>query len=167
MIPTAARSKPVGGLISYFKNLVMPIVSQHQAFKSTGSSMLPTIKAEGDYLVMNRDPKFRRDLRVGDIVQAVEPTSNSRRVCKRVCGLPGDMVRKDPRYKLSPRTQVPPDHVWLLGDNLAQSKDSRFYGPVPRKNIIGIVYAKCNIDENGKPTNVVKLVHTHPYLKEF
>ena len=27
--------------------------------------------------------------------------------------------------------QVPEGHVWLAGDNLSRSRDSRFYGPVP------------------------------------
>lgn len=29
------------------------------------------------------------------------------------------------------RMQVPPGHMWLQGDNLNVSRDSRDYGPVP------------------------------------
>jgi signal peptidase I len=37
--------------------------------------------------------------------------------------------------------RVPPDHYVMLGDNRIQSCDSRVWGPVPRKNLIGNVFA--------------------------
>jgi signal peptidase I len=32
---------------------------------------------------------------------------------------------------------VPPDHYFMMGDNRGRSDDSRFWGPVPRDQIIG------------------------------
>jgi len=33
--------------------------------------------------------------------------------------------------------QVPEGHVWVAGDSLSYSRDSRFYGPLPMALIIG------------------------------
>jgi signal peptidase I len=41
-----------------------------------------------------------------------------------------------------PRTiTVPPDHWFMMGDNRGASDDSRFWGPVPRKWVIGGAFA--------------------------
>ena len=36
---------------------------------------------------------------------------------------------------------IPPDHYFMMGDNRGQSDDSRFWGPVPRDQIIGQAFA--------------------------
>lgn len=40
-------------------------------------------------------------------------------------------------YRLDKPYTVPEDHYFMLGDNSPSSQDSRFWGPVPRKNIVG------------------------------
>jgi signal peptidase I len=37
--------------------------------------------------------------------------------------------------------KVPPDHWFMMGDNRGHSDDSRYWGPVPRKWIIGDAFA--------------------------
>jgi signal peptidase I len=37
--------------------------------------------------------------------------------------------------------KVPADHYFMMGDNRGSSDDSRFWGPVPRKWIIGEAFA--------------------------
>jgi signal peptidase I len=82
---------------------------------------------------------------------------------KRVVAGPGDTVaivnghaivngkrQKDPFTEPCPSgsdcnfpkpIKVPPDHWFMMGDNRGHSDDSRYWGPVPRKWIIGDAFA--------------------------
>lgn len=80
---------------------------------------------------------------------------------KRVIGLPGETLEardgsilvdgrplREP-YIGAPEalvdfapTLVPPDHVFVMGDNRGNSKDSRFFGPVPTESIVGRAIAR-------------------------
>jgi signal peptidase I len=37
--------------------------------------------------------------------------------------------------------KIPPDHFFMMGDNRGESDDSRFWGPVPKKWIIGQAFS--------------------------
>ncbi len=43
-----------------------------------------------------------------------------------------------PVFTAEPRT-VPPGHLFLAGDHRDRSNDSRFFGPVPMANVVGVV----------------------------
>jgi signal peptidase I len=81
---------------------------------------------------------------------------------KRVIGLPGDVwaekngyvyidgkrldepyIKPDRRDTATsyPKRKIPPGMYFMMGDNRTQSCDSREWGPVPRKNLIGEVFA--------------------------
>src|SRR5271169_1394353 len=87
---------------------------------------------------------------------------------KRVIGLPGDTVdihdgavwingqRLVEKYTTGPSEaydqhmpfKVPADCYFVMGDNRGNSYDSRFWGPVPRKDIIGtpvLIYMSLNV----------------------
>ena len=46
-----------------------------------------------------------------------------------------------PACNLPKQITIPPDYYFMMGDNRGASDDSRFWGPVPRKWIIGEAFA--------------------------
>jgi inner membrane protease subunit 1 len=106
-----------------------------------GPSMLPTLRAAGDVVLVEKlTPRFAAwaPIRRGDIVVADSSYKAAYTVCKRVVALAGDAVTlHDGR-----RVVVPPDHVWVEGDNAQDSTDSRAYGPIPAALVRGRVVAR-------------------------
>lgn len=111
----------------------------------SGRSMEPLLHA-GDHVVLDTlaydarvggaDPLLLVHLhaiRRGDVVAFAHPVGGvNETYLKRVAGLPGDRVDVAGRA-----TVVPPDSVYVLGDNPAESDDSRAFGPIPRASIVG------------------------------
>ena len=91
-----------------------------------GPSMEPSIH-ERDVLLTER-VSVRMHVLPKDSVVIVrslsDPTSF---ICKRLIAGPGDRIPTD----YNSITFVPKGHVWLEGDNKANSSDSRSFGPVP------------------------------------
>lgn len=67
-------------------------------------------------------------------------------IVKRIVGMPGETVsytRRGGFWEGAPVTvHVPPGHIFLQGDNPADSVDSRDYGPVPLALVKGRVMFK-------------------------
>lgn len=122
-------------------------LTEHTAFiQVDGPSMLPTMEASGEYILENKliNPK---DIKRGDLVTYLSPLDPTRIVCKRVVGLPGDIICVDPTSELAPSTEhviIPRNHVWLSGDNALMSRDSRVYGPVSMALIKGRMVARVS-----------------------
>ncbi|KAJ0056183.1 hypothetical protein NL108_003484 [Boleophthalmus pectinirostris] len=106
----------------------------------SGPSMEPTIVSH-DIVFSERMSRHLYKIQKGDIVIAKSPYDPTMNICKRVIGLEGDMVSTRSDICTS-HTYVPKGHVWLEGDNLRNSTDSRNYGPVPYGLIRGRVCLK-------------------------
>lgn len=128
--------------------------------KVPSGSMEPTYSI-GDFIwwkdISDRDLKR---IKVGDVVVYKDPTISPDPLLKRVVGLAGDVVeiRGDkllvngvpPSARWASRecvsgkcdfgpVTVPPDHLFVLGDNWERSSDSRNAGPVPVQSVVGKV----------------------------
>lgn len=125
-----------------------------------GTSMSPTL-LDGDRYILFRCPYLWRSPRVGEIVVIKDPQDLGLSI-KRVIGLPNDLIeiRKDGVYVNNAKLREPyltsfaahasgwqpvkpirlgPQQYFVLGDNRTRSADSRIYGPVPRKFILGLI----------------------------
>jgi len=129
-----------------------------------GSSMVPTLADRDEVFVEKISRLFENGLKRGDIVTADthEKTVDGLEmiIIKRVIGVPGDRVtikhgevyvngelldepylaegvRTAPHHEKYADVTLQKDEYYLLGDNRANSRDSRDIGPVTRSEIEG------------------------------
>ncbi|KAL3065340.1 hypothetical protein OYC64_015505 [Pagothenia borchgrevinki] len=108
----------------------------------SGPSMEPTIVNHDIVFSERMSPRLCK-IQKGDIIIAKSPSNPNINICKRVIGLEGDKVcTSSPSDLLKAHTYVPNGHVWLEGDNLKNSTDSRIYGPIPYALIRGRICLK-------------------------
>ena len=131
-------------------------------FKIPSGSMRMTL-LEGDRILVNKFIYHFQEPRRGDIVVFRFPSDPKRPFIKRLTGLDGDAVEirdgavlvnghplagygafearhyinQGPWGGYGQIVQVPPGELYVLGDNSASSHDSRFWGFVPRRLLIG------------------------------
>ena len=91
-----------------------------------GPSMEPAFH-DGDRLVVNRLAYHRKAPAAGDAVVVRDPDVRARFLLKRIAVAP-DHIDPGPR------------RLYLLGDNAGESRDSRHFGLVHRRDIIGKVW---------------------------
>ncbi|KAF8559267.1 signal peptidase I family protein [Imleria badia] len=109
--------------------------------------MLPTFETSGE-IAFESIASHRLascNLTRGELVSLRSPMKPNRIICKRIIGLPGDIVCVDPTALKAPSEEhvvVPKGHVWIAGDNAACSTDSRDYGPVSMGLIRGRIIAR-------------------------
>lgn len=135
------------------------------AYRVSSSSMEDSL-LEGDYIFVNKLAYKYREPKFGDIVVFEYPLNRERDYIKRVAALPGQtveiidkvlyidgLVAEIPPHSknidskvlaadLSNRDnfgpqQIPLGHIFVLGDNRDDSRDSRFWGLAPMDHVKG------------------------------
>ena len=151
-----------------------------QNFNIEGHSMEPSLHDQELILVDKWTYLFHPPTR-GDVIVFIAPPQPSQDYIKRVIGVPGDKITiqnttvivdgvplketyVDPKNqggtiedKNIVNMRVPPDDYFVLGDNRANSSDSRVWGFVPKQNILGraaLVYWPLQQDNDGFLPNV-------------
>jgi signal peptidase I len=130
------------------------------AVEIKGTSMSPTL-LDGERYILYRCPYLWRSPRAGEIVVIKDPQDQDLSI-KRIIALPNDLIeiRRDGVYVNNVKISEPyltsfesfasgrdpvkpirlgPHDYFVLGDNRNRSADSRIYGPVPRKFILGLI----------------------------
>lgn len=109
----------------------------------SGPSMLPTFNIAGDYVLAEKiSPRFGK-VGTGDVVLVRSPEKPRKIVTKRVMGMEGDTVTYVVDPVNSDKTDtlvVPKGHIWIEGDNIYDSNDSRNFGAVPYGLLHGRVF---------------------------
>lgn len=138
-------------------------------------SMFPTMPTKTPFTLTSKLHAGGKDMATGDIVNFTSPIFRAQLAGKRIIGMPGDYIVLDTHQapsvggaevpgitdwrskaeiedgvELKERTEpvmieVPQGHMYAVGDNLAWSRDSRFYGPVP----LAMVNGKQLLHSNG------------------
>jgi signal peptidase I len=134
-----------------------------QAFYIPSLSMYPTLKVN-DRVLVNKLSYDLHPVHRGDMVVFRSPPnegSATKDLIKRVIGLPGETVESrdghilingkvlnepylQPDITTGPvdKTVVAPGHYWVMGDNRPNSRDSRFFGTIPKSLIIGRAFVR-------------------------
>jgi len=134
------------------------ILFLYQPVKVEGTSMMPSLEDQQRVFINKFIYKMGLgSIGHGDTVVFWFPGDPSKSFIKRVIALPGDEVEiragsvyvngakleepyvpEDYRDHVSvPKTRVPADYYYVMGDHRSSSNDSRNWGPVPRAAIYG------------------------------
>ena len=92
-----------------------------------GWSMSPGL-LPGERLLVDRLAYLRRRPGVGDVVLVAHPLRPGLRMLKRISGTPGQTIDG---------ARLGRGEYWVLGDNLDGSTDSREFGAVKRRDLLG------------------------------
>src|ERR1700694_4870557 len=156
-----------------------------QNFNVEGTSMEPRLH-NGELILVDKWTYLFHPPQRGDVIVFVAPPDPAQDYVKRIIGLPGDKitingitvivdgVTLNETYVAQinqgnnsgatiQNTLVPPNMYFVLGDDRGRSSDSRYWGFVPRQNIIGraaLVYWPLPHDNNGFLPNVASVFAT-------
>ncbi|GFP94215.1 mitochondrial inner membrane protease subunit 1 [Phtheirospermum japonicum] len=110
-----------------------------------GPSMLPTLNFFGDILLVEKLSHRLGRVGPGDVVLVRSLKNPMKTITKRIFGVEGDTVAflADPSsIDLSTSLKVSKGHVWIQGDNIYSSNNSRQLGPIPYGLVLGKVICR-------------------------
>ncbi|HEY0979634.1 MAG TPA: signal peptidase I [Candidatus Paceibacterota bacterium] len=145
--------------------IVVPIrLFVAQPFVVEGESMHPTFES-GDYLIVDQLSYHLTDPKRGDVVVFRYPNDEKVFYIKRIIGLPGEtvhikegrtsitkadgtvleldesyVVAEDATYTLD--RSLGPEQYFVMGDNRPKSSDSRTWGALPERDLMGRAYVR-------------------------
>lgn len=102
-----------------------------QPFLVNGASMEPTYH-DGDYLIVDEISYRVSEPQKDDVIIFRYPKNPKVFFIKRIIALPNEEIILDGK-----EIKLKNDEYFVLGDNRDASSDSRIWGPVPKKMIIG------------------------------
>lgn len=112
--------------------IIMPIrLWVAQPFIVSGASMEPTFET-GDYLIIDEISYRFQNPQKDDVIVFRYPLDTSKFFIKRIEGLPGEKVEYNGKEII-----LRDNEYFVLGDNTFASSDSRMWGPINKKLIIG------------------------------
>jgi signal peptidase I len=163
------RWRPIGAeLVAWVKTLAsagvyatLIVTFGFQVARVEGRSMEPTLHDQ-DRLVVNKLAFRVHAPDIGDVVMLLHPNDPDQTLVKRVVAGPGDTVgfqdgivirngvAVDEDYvpeelrsaETLPPLVVPQGFYYVLGDHRNNSTDSRLFGPVPQKYILGRIQVR-------------------------
>ncbi len=145
--------------------IVVPIrLFVAQPFVVEGESMHPTFEST-DYLIVDELTYHLSAPKRGDVIIFRYPGDPNVFYIKRIIGLPGETVHIDHGVTTVTKTDgttislnepyvvaedatytqdsaLGADQYFVMGDNRPRSSDSRIWGPLPKKNIVGRAYIR-------------------------
>jgi signal peptidase I len=169
--PEGPRTKLVRGTVEWVAIVAIALLAAFlikqflvQAFYIPSASMEHTLEIS-DRVLVNKLSYRLHDVNRGDLVVFKRPPAGSegstRDLIKRVIALPGETVEgRDGAIHVNgkplsepyvapgsrsgdfPAQRVPPEHVWVMGDNRLNSRDSRVFGSVRQSLIVGRAFIR-------------------------
>ncbi|MFA6585580.1 MAG: signal peptidase I [Candidatus Paceibacterota bacterium] len=145
--------------------IVIPIrVYIAQPFIVSGSSMIPTFQ-DGQYLIIDEISYRFNDPQRDDVIVFRYPNDTTKFFIKRIIGLPNETVdikgntvtitnKNHPSGLILDQSYLEntsnndthfvlkSDEYFVMGDNRSASSDSRYWGAVPKKLLIGKVFLR-------------------------
>ena len=146
-------------------------------YRIPSRSMEPTL-VPGDFIYMSASGYDRETMLPNDVLVFLYPDARKTHYIKRLIAKGGDRVRienfivyvndkplpqmyinttrlKKPFSRFMQEVQVPNGHLFLLGDNRDNSNDSRFFGFLPERQVVGEAMSLI-FGKNGRTGNAIE-----------